>query len=144
MQHQAHLTDLDLIMAADGELPSRRAAEVRFHLDSCWACRERFRSTEETIADFVRSRSRELADRIPPGAGPKALLRARLAEANAIDAGLMPRARALAWRGLTAAACLCVLAASLVVFELTVNAEGPRPNSRVTPGETRPISLTEV
>ncbi len=30
-----HLTDQDLILAADGELDARRAAEVRAHLDSC-------------------------------------------------------------------------------------------------------------
>jgi hypothetical protein len=144
MQQQAHLTDLELVMAADGELPDRRATEIRAHLDSCWTCRERMRSLEETIAGFVRARNRELGDQIPPAEGPRALLRARLAEARAGEGTRSRWAGTLVRRATATAACFCALAATLVVLELTVNAEGSRPNSRVTPGETRPIALSEV
>src|SRR5271170_2420618 len=87
MQYKnVHLSDGDLIMAADGELSARRKAEVSAHLDSCWSCRERMRSLETTIADFVRARNqgldRELHDWTRHAAGPRALLRARLAEAS--------------------------------------------------------------
>jgi len=33
-----HLSERDLILAADGELPTRRRAEVAAHLETCWFC----------------------------------------------------------------------------------------------------------
>ena len=51
-----HLSDQDLLLSADGELPARRAAQVRAHLAACWDCRARMAQIEETIADFVRLR----------------------------------------------------------------------------------------
>lgn len=140
-------------MLADGELAPENAGEARDHLASCWTCRERSRSFEDAIADFVRYRS-EIEDRIPPAAGPRALLRARLAELSPkegmslkwIGAGYLQKIMALpvAGRLLAAVACLAVLTGWLMLSEFTVNAEGPRPNARLTPGETRPISLGEV
>lgn len=131
------------MLAADGELPKRRLMEVETHLQSCWTCRERMRSFEETVAGFVRARNQELQSQIPPCAGPRALLRARLARASAENSGRWPR-QGMAWRLMTAVSCAFVLTATAVVFELTVKAEGPRPNARVTPGETRPITVAEV
>jgi hypothetical protein len=145
MPHQhIHVSDQELLMAADGELSARRAAEVKAHLDSCWTCRERMRCFEETISEFVRARNRELASSIPPAAGPRALLRARLAESGAMKGPPVWQARPMFWRVLTATACASVLVCGLVIFERTVSADGPRPNSIVTPGETRPVSLAEV
>ncbi len=66
-------------MAADGEMPARRKTEVLAHLDACWSCRERMRSIETGISEFVRARNYELNDRFPSAAGPRALLRARMA-----------------------------------------------------------------
>lgn len=136
-----HLSDAELLMSADGELSRERSARARAHLDSCWTCRARMQTLEVTVTDFVRARNAELEGSIPPGAGPRALLRARMRELAAPEnAG----ARGLMGRLTAAAACLCVVAGALLVFELAVNAEGPRPNARVTPGETRPITLAEV
>ena len=135
----AHLSDQDLIMAADGELPARQKARVRTHLDACWSCRERMSTIETTIAEFVRARNRELSDPAPSAAGPRALLRARLAE-TAASAPSRPF-----WRlAPAAAAFLSVVAAILIVFEAKVSAEGPKPKARLTPGETRPITLDQV
>ena len=66
-------------MAADGELSARRGAIVRQHLASCWSCRARMQEIETAITDFVRLRDHELSSELPPAAGPRALLRARLA-----------------------------------------------------------------
>ena len=149
--HQIHVSDSELLMAADGELTPRRAAAVRRHLDSCWTCRERMSSLQGAITGFIRARNNELNDLIPPEAGPRALLRARLAQASqsrgndgASLRDFVLRARAMTLRLAAAAACVFVIAGAIVLFERTVNAEGPRPNSRVTPGETRPITLAEV
>jgi len=80
---EMHLSDQDLLLSADGELPARRAAQVRAHLAACWDCRSRMAQLEETIADFVRVRRRTLDAQLPPIAGPRSLLQARLAELSA-------------------------------------------------------------
>jgi hypothetical protein len=135
----AHLSELDLVMAADGELPARRKAEVDAHLVSCWSCRERMGSLQVTIAAFVRARNGELNDHVPPVAGPRALLRARLNEA--VDVREPVSFGRLAGAGAVfAAVCLAIL----IIFGVTVNAEGPKPRAGITPGETRPITIDEV
>jgi len=144
-----HLSERDLILAADGELPTRRRAEVAAHLETCWSCRERMTSLQNTIACFVRARNGELNERLPYAAGPRALLRARMAEAISLPqrrsflSFVFPVASfgRLAAAG---AAFLAVIVAVLVIFGATVNAEGTKPRSRITPGETRPITLEEV
>jgi hypothetical protein len=134
-----HLSELDLVMMADGELPARRKEEVEAHLASCWSCRERMASLEGTIAAFVRARNLELNDQLPSAAGPRALLRARLEE-TARERVPISVGR-LAGAG-TVFAGVCLVA--LVIFGTTVNAEGPKPRAAITPGETRPITIDEV
>jgi hypothetical protein len=142
MPHEnIHLSDQDLIMVADGELPVRRKVQALAHLDACWFCRERMSSLETTISEFVRARNCEYSDRMPPAPGPRALLRARLAEAAAAKAA-SPRA---IWRLAPAAvAFVSVVAVIAMIFGTTANAEGPRPKAGLTPGETRPITLAEI
>ncbi len=135
-----HLSDRDLITAADGELPVRRKAEIVAHLDACWSCRERMRSIEAGISEFVRARNQELNAQLPSAAGPRALLRARLAQASQRRTPPGPIRRLIP----AAAAFVCVLAVIAIRFGTTVNAEGPRPKARLTPGETRPIRLDEI
>lgn len=139
LSENAHLSEHDLVLAADGELPARRRAEVTAHLETCWSCRERMESLQSTITNFVRARNSELNIQLPPAAGPRALLRARLNEAAAarepFSIGRLASAGAV-----FAAVVLAVLA----IFGTTVNAEGPKPKSGLTPGETRPITLDEV
>jgi hypothetical protein len=136
-----HLSDQDLVMAADGELPERRRKEVLAHLDSCWSCRERKQAIESTILDFVRARNLELNDRMPSPSGPRALLRARLA---ALQAERSAASRSL-WRMVPAAAAfLLAVGVVAVIFVTSVSAQGPKPRARLTPGETRPITIAEV
>jgi hypothetical protein len=139
-----HLSDQDLIRAADGELPARRKPEVSAHLDACWSCRERMRSMESTIAEFMRARNYELNHQLPSAPGPRALLRARLAAASRtrVPGPFMPRAL---WQIAPAAAVFfVVLVAVVIIFEARVNAEGPKPLAALTPGETLPITIAEI
>jgi hypothetical protein len=145
-----HLSEHDMLLAADGELPARRRAEVTAHLETCWSCRERMLSMENTIADFVRARNRELNEQLPSVDGPRALLRARMAEAVAsTSVSRSPRRNfwfpAVSFGRLAVASgvFLSVLL-GIAVFQSTVNAEGPKPRFAITPGETRPITLAEV
>jgi hypothetical protein len=135
----AHLSELDLVMMADGELPDRRRASAEAHLESCWTCLERMESLRGTITDFVRARNLELNEQLPPANGPRALLRARLGEATR-ERSPFAFGRLAAAGAVFAAVCLV----ALVIFGTTVNAEGLKPKSGITPGETRPITLEEV
>ncbi|MGC2153103.1 MAG: hypothetical protein WA618_13730 [Terriglobales bacterium] len=115
-----HPSDQDLLLAADGELAPRRAGQVHAHLAACWDCRARMAEIEGTIADFARAHRHALDRQIPPADGPRALLRARLAQ----EAGAPP-ARSWQWfaqfqspvRGaLIAATLLIVATAGVFVF----------------------------
>jgi hypothetical protein len=135
-----HLSDSDLVMAVDGELSPARRAQVFAHLEACWPCRERKASIEASISGFVRARNESLAGEIPEASGPRALLRARLAE----EARKPVSGRSL-WRALWPAAAFAgtVVAVALVSQSL-LGAAGPRPRTRLTPGEVRPITIAEV
>src|SRR5271167_1599125 len=83
-----HPSEQDLLRAADGELSTGRAGEVRAHLAACWDCRARMAEIEGTIADFTRAYRRDLDPELPPKDGPRALLRAQLTALTAkSDAG---------------------------------------------------------
>ncbi len=80
VNENSHITDQELLLAADGELPTRRAAEIHAHLSSCWPCRARMAEVEATIVDFVRAHRQALDPQLPSIAGPRALLRAHLSQ----------------------------------------------------------------
>src|SRR5580700_8184587 len=75
-----HPSDRDLLLQADGELSPQRSDEIRQHLSACRMCRERMAELEDAIADFVRAYRSEAGVELPPIEGPRARLRARLAE----------------------------------------------------------------
>src|SRR5262245_36374093 len=74
-----HPSDQELLRELDGELSATNAMEVRAHLDACWKCRVLRQEFEGAIRNFLRAHEASL----PPAAGPRALLKARLAEAPA-------------------------------------------------------------
>jgi hypothetical protein len=75
-----HPSDHELLQAVDGELSARAAARVELHLGACWSCRTRKQDLESAIGGFVREHQRDLDAQIPPADGPRALLRAQLAQ----------------------------------------------------------------
>lgn len=156
---EMHLTDQELLLAADGELPERRAAQVHAHLAACWGCRARMAEMEATIAGFARAHRQTLDPQVPPIAGPRALLRAQLAE-------LALKREAGSWRRLfqfipasRAAAVLCagvVTAALAGGLLLQHSISGRRiarvapleraavPDRSLTPGATRRVTVGDV
>ena len=155
----AHLTDEELLLAADGELASGDIVQVKAHLAACWDCRARMTEIEETIAGFIRVHRRTFDSQLPPVAGPRALLRARLAE-------LAAQPEAHSWSQffrfrptLRVAACLLgvvftgALAGSLLLWHSPLRNEnsavlaierGTTPNHNLTPGATRRVSIGDV
>jgi hypothetical protein len=154
-----HLSDQEMLLAADGELSTRRAAQVRAHLTECWACRARMAEIEGAITDFTRAHRQTLDPQLPPITGPRALLRARLA-------ALASEHESHSWRWLLhfisatrAAAFLCalVLIAAVVgrilVHHSTLRGansivaafeRGALPDRRLTPGATRRVAVNDV
>jgi anti-sigma factor RsiW len=135
-EQQGHLSDGELIMAMDGELAPRDAHRVRTHLEACWTCRSRRTELERAIADFVHSRGHEF--RLPPADGPRAMLKARLAEAQSsrVSWWQLTAFRTGSWR---AAAILCVLLTVWIVADRFLAEQRPSvvlaaPNPALTPG----------
>ncbi len=80
MREDPHPSNQELLLAADGELSSRQAARLRAHLSACWHCRTRMAQMESSITEFTQA-YRGADDCCPPVEGPRALLKARIAEA---------------------------------------------------------------
>lgn len=80
LSEESHLSDQELLLAVDGELSPREAERVESHLAACWACRVRKQEIETAIGEFVRFERQNLDSLIPPSDGPRALLKAQLAE----------------------------------------------------------------
>lgn len=156
-----HLSDEELLLAADGELPTRRAVQVRAHLSACWGCRARMSELEGTIADFARAHRQTLDRPLPSIAGPRALLRARLSE-------LTSESQVGSWRpffqsnsATRAATFVCLLflvaaggtlffphsrlrGANSPVAPLAPFERGSIPDRSLTPGATRRVTLSDV
>ena len=141
-------------MAADGELSSRRAASVRGHLQSCWSCRTRVKEMEAAIADFIHL-DRELDSKLPPVAGPRALLRARLtalAEESGMSFGTwlhdLGRLRSSYKFILAAFAGVLALVLAIRVGSLvdpaTYLEAAAVPKPQLTPGATVPMTKQQV
>jgi anti-sigma factor RsiW len=158
-----HLSDQELLLASDGELPASRAAKVHAHLTACWDCRARMAEVEATIADFARTHRRTLDPQLPPIAGPRALLRAQLAQMSS-------KPQVSSWRtffqsisfqfasatrlAAVGMALLIVVVAGRILFlhshvratqsVVTPFEHGAIPDRSLTPGATRRVTISDV
>jgi hypothetical protein len=125
---------------------------VRAHLNACWKCRARRHELENAIVDFVRIHQQDLDAKMPPPEGPRALLKARIAQLS----GTEPDWRS-EWftvsRGLACAAAICLLAFGLFLIRSNIVRQRPSrtiawvvsiPHSRLTPGATLLVSRSSV
>src|SRR5580658_7203924 len=81
----SHLSDQQLLLDIETELTTHDEKLVHGHLETCWKCRTRRQELESAIADFVRAQQQEFDSKIPPAAGPRALLKAQLAQLSVSD-----------------------------------------------------------
>lgn len=123
-----HLTDRQLMAAIDGE---GSGSDVRKHLDACWKCRARRQELEGAITDFVRVHEDAFEGRLPSADGPRALLRARMADLS------QPRSRLRFALPIAALALLllgAVMARELITARSAHAAVVSVPDARLTPG----------
>ena len=158
MQRQEiHISDQELLLLEDGELPLSRSAEIRSHLEACWTCRARVKEIEDTISDFVGVHHTEFNPRLPPITGPRALLKARLAEASTMPQraawfrGLLPMFNVRARTYIIAIAIVVAVVSGAVYrqmtspeFESVVVTAQATPNRELTPGAVRPVTRNEI
>lgn len=147
-----HLTDQELLHDLKGTASGQNEKPIGAHLDGCWKCRARRKDLENAITDFVHVYQRESDRELPPAAGPRALLRARLAQLAAAE----PARRsmwAFVWRGLALAAAVWgVLALGFILsrFSVVWRNSGAQsgilsiPDARLTPGATLLIGRPDV
>jgi hypothetical protein len=152
-REDVHLSDQELLSAADGELSGRAAARVQSHLEACWTCRARQQEIDGAIGEFVRERGRTLDTQFASGDGPRALLKAQLAQL----AGAQPTSwlnwfraasQGVSWTIITAACGLGV--AGYLVSHAWATRQPARvvavmvPNPSLTPGATVLAGRDEV
>jgi hypothetical protein len=98
------------------------------------------RAMEGAIADFVQLHSSTFDPQLPPAAGPRALLKARLAEYARQSAA--PRRLVLAQAAL--ALTLAGVAIALVLYLVPRPATASVPQPQLTPGAVRPVMKSDV
>jgi hypothetical protein len=157
LREKLHISDEELLQAADGELGTRRAAQVRVHLAACWNCRARMADIEGAIASFVRTHRETHDSQLPPSDGPRALLRAQLAELAhqpMVHSRLrFPWINAARITGVCLAVVMTALVGGLFLSHRALHGRnaspatfdrGALPERNLTPGTTRSVSISEV
>ena len=118
---EKHLTQQQLILLLDDD-----AGPGAEHLTTCAFCRARLSELEDTMSAFVQVHRDQ---QLPPIAGPRAMLRSRLAA---------PKRFNWWYPAYAAAACLMLFAIYNRPADLSI------PKNNLTPGETRNVSLGDV
>jgi anti-sigma factor RsiW len=154
----SHVSDEELLLSADGELPSKRASAVRRHLETCWECRTRLADFEGAIGDFIHIHHERFEAGIPPSDGPRSLLKATLRQLCAIPgeaAGRRFAPRLTSQRATLLVTAVLLVALMSVGFitagqqflpgtNNTLVAEGAMPKASVTPGDTVFVAAKDV
>src|SRR5260370_42637690 len=69
-----HPEDGLLLRYLDGELPGRKARQIRTHLVACWQCGAQVEELQGVIGECVRYRKNVLAPGLPPPPEPSRIL----------------------------------------------------------------------
>jgi hypothetical protein len=149
LRKSLHLSDQELLLWADGEVSSRRAAEIQRHVSACWTCRARMAELERAIADFIHLYRGELDAKLPPVEGPRALLKARLAERAAATAAGSGNWFIRAWQVRAAGALAALLLMAGIATRMLPHGNpgggvSAVPNVSLTPGATNPIGVQDI
>jgi hypothetical protein len=157
-----HATDEELLLHAEGEMCAGSASRIRAHLEDCSQCRNRLSELEGALAEVGEAQRAACDAELPVGAGPRALLKARLAELTVQERqNVWARFGAvLGGYGGTAVLAGVGIALFFVVLNLVVvnprpgvGRYGPvqtalghweEPDLRLTPGATVPVTAGEV
>jgi hypothetical protein len=154
-RNPAHLPDEELLLFAEGELPSRRTAWARQHLAECGRCRARGEELEATLSDFVRLHETQTDSRESVRRGLRASLSAELSKAAQKGKWRFGFPRVSFAHQLACACVALILVAGGawllrgVTFQrpigrLSRSPNNPLPVTGLTPGATRAVSLDSI
>lgn len=144
--HQ-HISDVELVLAANGELSPERLTAVSLHMESCTTCQARLTSFEGALGDFVEAHQTDADQRLPALDPLKADFEQRLEDLAAN--GSQPWLRWLTQpEGLglvLAGACGLILIAASGFFQSPDAEHNPfTPDPFLTPGQARPVTLAQL
>jgi hypothetical protein len=144
LREDSHLSDQELLLAADGEISPKREGRVEAHLAGCWACRARQQEIADAMAEFVRFHQQNLDVSIPPAAEQRSLLKAQLAELAVARQNPWPRSLdASFWRRpLVRIAAVCAVAALAIFAGRRLSIREPKPLSQMVPISVPKASIT--
>ena len=140
-------------MAVDGELSARDSRRVESHLEACWSCRVRRQELESAIGEFVHFHRESLNSHVAPSDGPRALLKARLAQLADGQRRQSPRwlsfiPRRTSWAVVAIAALVVAGITGSAFFRISqrhaTSADVTVPNPIFTPGATVLLGQQEV
>jgi hypothetical protein len=140
----AHLSDKELLLFADGETQGREEADIRDHLAGCCSCQLRMRELDEALGEAATLHRQATQPLLPPIDGARARLRAGLREAAASgpNSGIHLDFRQL----VPIAASLAAVGILLGVIGLGTSSSESNaiPRSDLTPGAVRSVSAKDV
>lgn len=151
-----HVTDEQLLLHLSGEL-SGNLLKVQSHLEVCAKCRARLEELESALATYSSAHRSAWDSGLSPASEPRALLKARLAEAFARENS--KRGPRSGWSALLDqrhfAVGALIAACLLLAIRLHRLANSPQsmsaslsyreePDLRLTPGATVPVTQNEV
>ena len=154
-----HLSDRELLLAADNELIRGRSAQAQAHLNACPACRERLREVEALLEDVSVLHRSSLDPLIQDAADGRARLKVRLHELSgkSSKASWSAPEYAAAIRPRVAYACAALFIAAVTILAMHERprritgaviaasvAPAPVPERRLTPGVARPVTSQEI
>ena len=143
-----HISDQQILLYADGELPWLDALGIRTHMAICAPCRVRMGHIQSTLGNVAQTH-RQNGEPIAHLSGPRALLKARLAEL-AHNSSPRPSGQLCFARNLAYLCALALLAAIGVgVSHQYSHARSNTnfallPDPTYTPGSTRQVSLADI
>ena len=150
MSQEFHLSDQELLQALDGELTPKDAQGAQAHLAACWACRCRQQDIQTAIGEFIRLQRGALDCKLPSADGPRALMKARLAQLSAAQS-TRPRwfrgfSQRLGWAAIAFAimATLTYRTVSMAWRAAVPSVTVTVPNPALTPGATVLLSDRQV
>ncbi len=154
--NKAHLSDEELVLFSDQELPTRHAARVREHVAQCEPCRGRLKKLDNALASFTDFHEQKFQAQSFHSWNSRNLLKARLSDASQ---RVNRSRRATFWNVMTqqlAGACLALL---LVVggtwtvrhivrarssFDAMKAEAIALPRRTLTPGSARTVQVAEL
>ena|SRR5579862_1621100 len=150
-----HLSDQEILLYADGEIPQNDAARVREHLTACWNCRARSMELEGAIADFVQIHRSRVDAHKPHADGLRSSLKAQLAAAAAAEKSPRIRLFPIPFWQQAACAVIALLLVAAGMWRAHAGPSGSRnsidaavatvlPDRSLTPGYTRPVKVSEL